>query len=243
MDKPVNPLGPISRAPLPPGLDARSAAVLREIVEQYWRPASGGQPHPIAPAADDLSPATIPQRHGGPDGSGCCSPAHLGRSPADRPGPTLFVDGLLHFGDSPKTRERPSRPALAPQAAAWRTRWRRRARCFRACPRLRSGAGTKSEGAVRHIEFVPLGPVAPRRARELDGHVENRVIDTPPGLPPSALQQVEQLLMLVCQAARLANFADRGPTRWRRTDGNSTNCRLWWLRRARHLTGEGRAGS
>jgi heat-inducible transcriptional repressor len=53
----------------------------------------------------------------------------------------------------------------------------------------------KSEGPLRHIEFVPLGP---GRALVIlvngDGHVENRVIETPPGLPPSALQQAGNYL-------------------------------------------------
>ena len=53
----------------------------------------------------------------------------------------------------------------------------------------------KSEGAVKHIEFVPLGP---GRALVVlvnsDGQVENRVIETPPGLPPSALQQASNYL-------------------------------------------------
>lgn len=53
----------------------------------------------------------------------------------------------------------------------------------------------KSEGDLRHIEFVPLGP---GRALVVlvagDGHVENRVIETPPGLPPSALQQASNYL-------------------------------------------------
>ncbi len=53
----------------------------------------------------------------------------------------------------------------------------------------------KSEGALRHIEFVPLGP---GRALVVlvghDGQVENRVIETPPGLPPSALQQASNYL-------------------------------------------------
>ena len=48
---------------------------------------------------------------------------------------------------------------------------------------------------MRHIEFVPLGP---GRALVVlvnaDGHVENRVIETPPGLPPSALQQASNYL-------------------------------------------------
>ncbi len=52
-------------------------------------------------------------------------------------------------------------------------------------------------GRIEHhsIEFVPLGP---GRALVVlvnaDGHVENRVIETPPGVPPSALQQASNYL-------------------------------------------------
>ncbi len=53
----------------------------------------------------------------------------------------------------------------------------------------------KSEGALRHIEFVPLGS---GRALVIlvnaDGQVENRVIEIPPGVPPSALQQAGNYL-------------------------------------------------
>ena len=61
----------------------------------------------------------------------------------------------------------------------------------------------KSEGVVRHIEFVPLGP---GRALVIlvgaDGQVENRVIETPPGLPPSTLVQAGNFLN-----ARLAGLS------------------------------------
>ncbi|RYJ00168.1 MAG: heat-inducible transcriptional repressor HrcA, partial [Acetobacteraceae bacterium] len=53
----------------------------------------------------------------------------------------------------------------------------------------------KSEGLVRHIEFVGLGP---GRALVVlvtaDGRVENRVIEVPAGLPPSALTQASNYL-------------------------------------------------
>ena len=61
----------------------------------------------------------------------------------------------------------------------------------------------KSEGAVRHIEFVPLGP---GRALVIlvgaDGQVENRVIETPPGLPPSPSSRPRNFLN-----ARLAGLS------------------------------------
>jgi heat-inducible transcriptional repressor len=53
----------------------------------------------------------------------------------------------------------------------------------------------KSDSAVRHIEFVPLGT---GRALVIlvnsDGQVENRVIEIPLGLPPSALTQAGNYL-------------------------------------------------
>jgi heat-inducible transcriptional repressor len=53
----------------------------------------------------------------------------------------------------------------------------------------------KREGALRQIEFIALGP---NRALVVmvstDGQVENRVLDLPPGLPPSALTTASNYL-------------------------------------------------
>jgi heat-inducible transcriptional repressor len=53
----------------------------------------------------------------------------------------------------------------------------------------------KSEGAIKHIEFASLGS---GRALVIlvaaDGQVENRVIEIPPGLPPSALTEAANYL-------------------------------------------------
>jgi heat-inducible transcriptional repressor len=53
----------------------------------------------------------------------------------------------------------------------------------------------KTEQPLKHIEFVNLGP-RPRPGRDGDavGHVENRVIDTPVGMPPSALVEATNYL-------------------------------------------------
>ncbi len=52
----------------------------------------------------------------------------------------------------------------------------------------------KTEQPLKHIEFVNLGP---GRALVVtvtqSGHVENRVIDTPIGMPPSRADRGEQL--------------------------------------------------
>ena len=85
---------------LPPSLDARSAAVLREIVEQY---VETGEPvgsrtlsRRLAPP---LSPATLRHVMADLTEAGLLFSPHTsaGRLPTDQ-GLRLFVDGLLQFG-------------------------------------------------------------------------------------------------------------------------------------------------
>ena len=183
---------------LPPGLDNRSASVLREIVEQF---VSTGEPVgsrtlsrrlPIA-----LSPATIRNVMADLTEAGLLFAPHTsaGRLPTDR-GLRLFVDGLLqagHLGD--EERDTISR-ALESKGRSMEDTL---AEASTMLSGLAGAAGLvlapKSEGAVRHIEFVPLGP---GRALVIlvgaDGQVENRVIETPPGLPPSTLVQAANFL-------------------------------------------------
>jgi heat-inducible transcriptional repressor len=191
---------------VPPGLDARSAAVLREVVEQY---VETGEPVgsrtlsrrlPIA-----LSPATIRNVMADLTDAGLLFAPHTsaGRLPTDL-GLRLFVDGLLQFGELAEDERESISAALA---AAGRSLEDTLAEASTMLSGLSAAAGLvlapKSEGPLRHIEFVPLGP---GRALVIlvngDGHVENRVIETPPGLPPSALQQASNYLN-----ARLAGRA------------------------------------
>ena len=92
---------PFDRPHLPPGLDPRSAAVLREIVEQF---VETGEPMgsrtlsrrlPIA-----MSPATIRNVMADLTEAGLLFAPHTsaGRLPTER-GLRLFVDGLLQSGD------------------------------------------------------------------------------------------------------------------------------------------------
>ncbi|HEX3346482.1 MAG TPA: heat-inducible transcriptional repressor HrcA [Acetobacteraceae bacterium] len=203
MDTPVKPL-PGRTPPLPPGLDARSAAVLREIVEQYVetgepvgsRTLSRRLPIP-------LSPATIRNVMADLTDVGLLFSPHTsaGRLPTDL-GLRLFVDGLLQFGEVSEEDREAISGALK---ASGRSLEDTLGEASTMLSGLSAAAGLvlapKSEGTLRHIEFVPLGP---GRALVIlvngDGHVENRIIETPPGLPPSALQQAGNYLN-----ARLAN--------------------------------------
>jgi len=183
---------------LPPGLDVRSAAVLREIVEQYVetgdpvgsRTLSRLLPH-------KLSPATIRNVMADLTEAGLLFAPHTsaGRLPTDR-GLRLFVDGLLQFGELSEDERTTINMALA---QAGRSLQDTLAQASSMLSGLSSAAGLvlapKGDGPVKHIEFVPLSP---GRALVVlvsaDGQVENRIIETPPGLPPSALQQASNYL-------------------------------------------------
>jgi heat-inducible transcriptional repressor len=184
--------------PLPPGLDARSAAVLREIVEQYvetGEPVGSRTLSRRMPMA--LSPATIRNVMADLTEAGLLFAPHTsaGRLPTEQ-GLRLFVDGLLQFGE---LAEEDREAIAAALEAAGRSLEDTLAEASTMLSGLSAAAGLvlapKSEGALRHIEFVPLGP---GRAMVIlvnaDGHVENRVIEAPPGLPPSALQQAGNYL-------------------------------------------------
>ncbi len=199
MDQPARPPRP-PRAPsgLPPGLDPRAAAVLREIVEQF---VETGEPVgsrtlsrrlPIS-----LSPATIRNVMADLTDAGLLFSPHTsaGRLPTER-GLRLFVDGLVQFGDiSAEDRE----AIGGTLAASGRSLEDTLAEASAMLSGLSAAASLvlapKSEGAIRHIEFVPLGS---GRALVVlvgaDGTVENRVIEIPPGVLPSALVEAGNYL-------------------------------------------------
>ena len=186
------------RPHLPPGLDLRSAAVLREIVEQFV--ATGG---PVGSRTLArrlpmlLSPASIRAVMADLTEAGLLFAPHTsaGRLPTDR-GLRLFVDGLLQKGELTEDERDQVGRALE---ANGRSLQDTLADASSMLSGLSAAAGLvlapKSEGAVRHIEFVPLGP---GRALVVlvgeDGQVENRVIETPPGLPPSSLTHASNYL-------------------------------------------------
>jgi heat-inducible transcriptional repressor len=201
MDKPVNtpvPRGSARPVVLPPTLDPRSAAVLREIVEQYVETGEPVGSRTISRRLPlTLSPATIRNVMADLTDAGLLFAPHTsaGRLPTDL-GLRLFVDGMLNFGELTEDDRESISAALA---ASGRSLEDTLAEASLMLSGLSSAAGLvlapKSDGALRHIEFVPLG-----HAKALvvlvnaEGHVENRVIDIPPGLPPSALQQASNYL-------------------------------------------------
>src|ERR1017187_5126622 len=184
--------------PLPPGLDARWAGVRGEIVEKYVEPGEPVGSRTLSRRLPlNLSPATIRNVMADLTDTGLLYAPHTsaGRLPTDL-GLRLFVDGLLQFGEL-------SDDERGSISAAWEAAGRSLEDTLTEASSMLAGLSAaaglvlapKTEGALRHIEFVPLGP---GRALVVlvaaDGHVENRVIETPPGLPPSALQQAGNYL-------------------------------------------------
>jgi heat-inducible transcriptional repressor len=184
--------------PATPLLDARSSAVLREIVEQYvvtGEPVGSRTLSRLLPMS--LSPATIRNVMSDLTDAGLLFAPHTsaGRLPTEQ-GLRLFVDGLLQFGElSEEDREAIS----GTLGASGRSLEQTLGEASALLSGLSAAAGVvlapKSDGALKHIEFVPLGS---GRALVVlvnaDGQVENRVIEIPPGVPPSALQAASNYL-------------------------------------------------
>jgi len=195
---------------LPQGLDSRSAAVLREIVEQYVETGEPVGSRTLSRRLPlSLSPATIRNVMADLTEAGLLYAPHTsaGRLPTDR-GLRLFVDGLLQFGElGDEDREAIDAALLSHGRSLQETL----AEASTMLSGLSSAAGLvlapKAEGALKHIEFVPL---ASGRALVVlvssEGQVENRVIDIPLGVPPSALQEASNFLNARLQGRTLAEF-------------------------------------
>ena len=198
---------------LPPGLDVRSAAVLREIVEQYvetGEPVGSRTLSRILPQR--LSPATIRNVMADLTDAGLLFSPHTsaGRLPTER-GLRLFVDGLLQFGELSEDERKTIDLSLARSGRSLQDTL---AQASSMLSGLSAAAGLvlapKGDGPVKHIEFVPLSP---GRALVVlvsaDGQVENRIIETPPGLPPSALQEASNYLNAQLSGLSLAELRKR----------------------------------
>ncbi|GFZ84510.1 heat-inducible transcription repressor HrcA [Elstera cyanobacteriorum] len=179
-------------------LNDRSREIFRHIVDAY---VETGEPIGSRTLSrrlgTNLSPATIRNVMADLEEFGLLYAPHTsaGRVPTEA-GLRLFVDGLLEVGAITPDERR----ALDAQCAV---RGRSLEQVLEEASSALSGlsgcAGLvmapKREGALQHIEFIPLGP---GRALVVmvstDGQVENRILDLPPGLPPSALTMASNYL-------------------------------------------------
>ncbi len=179
-------------------LNERAREVLRRIVDSYLETGSPVGSRTISRLMGvSLSPATIRNVMADLEEAGLLYAPHTsaGRLPTDA-GLRLFVNGLLEIG-------RLSEEERRNIESQCKTAGRNIAQVLEEATAMLSGlshcAGLvmapKAEQPLRHIEFVSLG-----NARALvvlvseDGLVENRILELPSGLPPSALVQATNYL-------------------------------------------------
>ena len=179
-------------------LNDRSRQIFRQIVETYLETGEPVGSRTISRADGiHVSPATIRNVMADMEEAGLLEAPHTsaGRVPTDL-GLRIFVDGLMQVGNL-TTAERASLEARAEESGL--TTEDLLAQATRKLSGLSHCASVvlvpKEDDGVRHIEFVPL---APDRALVIivseNGHVENRLIDLPPGLPATALIQAGNYL-------------------------------------------------
>lgn len=180
-------------------LDERSRDIFRQIVDAYL---STGEPigsRSVSRALTArLSPASVRNVMSDLEQLGLIFAPHTsaGRLPTDR-GLRFFVDALLAVGELSDD----ERAGIEAQVAGQGTEAVDDAlnKASRMLSGLSSGAGVvlaaTQDMRLKHIEFVALDPGAALVVLvSEDGSVENRLVDLPPGLPPSALQEASNYL-------------------------------------------------
>ena len=179
-------------------LSERSREIFRHIVDAYVETGEPIGSRSISRRLGlDLSPATIRNVMADLEHLGLIAAPHTsaGRLPTDL-GLRLFVHGLLEIGD---VGEDERRNLEAQCATAERSMGDVLSDATTALSGLTNSAGLvvapKSDRPLKHIEFVYLSP---GRALVVlvnqDGLVENRVLEIPPGIPPSALVEASNFL-------------------------------------------------
>lgn len=179
-------------------LSERSREVFREIVETYVETGEPVGSRTLSRRLSvALSPATIRNVMADLEESGLLYAPHTsaGRLPTEA-GMRLFVNGLLELGKlDDDERQRIDRRCRA----AGKSLEQALEEAVTMLSGLSRCAGIvlapKTHRALKHIEFVQLGP---GRALVVmvteEGVVENRLVELPPGLPPSALVEATNYL-------------------------------------------------
>jgi heat-inducible transcriptional repressor len=190
-------------------LDQRSREIFKRLVETYLQtgePVGSRTISRVLPGA--LSPASVRNVMSDLEEAGLIFSPHTsaGRLPTEL-GLRFYVDALLHM-DPLESEERAKIEARVAQANRVRSVEEILTETTDILSGLSHCAGVvvvpKINVRLRHVEFVSLGP---GRALVVlvneDGSVENRAIDVPVGLPPSALNRASNYLTARCQGKTL----------------------------------------
>ena len=191
-------------------MNDRSREVFRRVVEGYLDSGDPvGSRALTRTMSEKVSAATIRNVMQDLEYLGLLDSPHIsaGRVPTQA-GLRMFVDGLLEIGQvATEDRERidatlgtntPDVTALLDQVGA-------------ALSGITRGASLvlapKQEAAIRHIEFVSLGP---DRALVVlvfsNGHVENRLFTPPPGQTPSSMREAANFLNALAEGRTLSEL-------------------------------------
>ncbi|MBS0519137.1 MAG: heat-inducible transcriptional repressor HrcA [Proteobacteria bacterium] len=179
-------------------LNDRAREVLRLVVESYVETGE-----PVGSRAltrritETLSPATIRNIMADLQDLGLLYAPHTsaGRLPTDA-GLRLFVNGLLEVGNLSEQERESIEVRCAAVGRSMNEALEQATSLLSGLSRCASVVmAPKTEQPIKHIEFVNLGP---GRALVVtvtqSGQVENRLIDTPPGMPTSALAEASNYL-------------------------------------------------
>ena len=187
------------------GLKPRSLEIFHEVVAAYLEDGLPVGSSRLAKTSKlDLSPASIRSKMSDLEDAGLLYAPHTsaGRVPTES-GLRLFVDGLMEFSRDLQSDERST---IDSECAA---RGISLNQLLDNASKTLSGLSNcaslvlslTSEADLQHFEFVSIGP---NRALAVlvrtDGQVENRLIDLPVGVPPSALTKAANYMN-----AKLAN--------------------------------------
>jgi heat-inducible transcriptional repressor len=179
-------------------LNERAREVLRLVVESYVETGEPvGSRALTRKITETLSPATIRNIMADLQDLGLLYAPHTsaGRLPTDA-GLRLFVNGLLEVGNLSEEERESIEARCAAVGRSMNEALEQATTLLSGLSRCASIVmAPKTEQPLKHIEFVNLGP---GRALVVtvtqSGQVENRLIDTPPGMPGSALAEASNYL-------------------------------------------------
>jgi len=198
------------RAQLLHEMNERSREVFRRIVEGYLESGTPVGSRTLTRSMQEkISAATIRNVMQDLEYLGLLGSPHVsaGRVPTQM-GLRMFVDGLMEVGDlSGEDREKIDQSVETPDQDVTHLLDRVGA----ALSGMTRGASLvlapKRETAIRHVEFVALGP---DRALVVlvfvDGHVENRVFTPPPGQTPASMREAANFVNAVAEGRTLSEM-------------------------------------
>jgi len=179
-------------------LNQRSREIFRRIVDAYLETGDPVGSRTLSRQAGlDISPATIRNEMADLEDAGLLFSPHIsaGRLPTEM-GLKLFVDGILEVGNLTRAERQSIEGECNASGHSVEGMLENATQALSGLSHLTGlVVAPKSEAPLKHIEFVALGP---GRALVVmvteNGIVENRIIDIPPTVLPSALVEASNYL-------------------------------------------------